>query len=107
MTIRYDLAMHSLYAGQPYGCLDQTYEGINWFGEEKDKPSKKKLEAEWKKIEADVLKQERNQSRQRLYPTTEELLVALWEQSVEIDGVTSEAIEDIQARRLAVKKEIP
>jgi hypothetical protein len=106
MTIRYDLAMHDLYAGRQYGCQDETYEGIIWL-EEEAKPTREELEAHWATIEDREVNRQINHNRKFSYPTTEELIVALWEKLVEVDGVTSDAIAEIQTRRLAVKQQFP
>ncbi|MAE55392.1 MAG: hypothetical protein CMK23_05315 [Porticoccaceae bacterium] len=105
-TVRYDLAMHSLCAGKFYGCKDTTYEGITW-NDEGSMPTREALETEWSRIQVESEKAERNMNRIVRYPSTDELLVALWEKLVETDGLTSDAIAEIQARRQAVKNEIP
>lgn len=104
-TVRYDLAMHSLCAGKFYGCADTTYEGITW-NDEGSMPTREALETEWARIEEESIKMERNMDRLVRYPSTEELIVALWEKLVETDGLTSDDIAAIQTRRLAVKAEI-
>lgn len=104
-TVRYDLAMHSLCAGKLYGCTDTTYEGITW-NDEGTMPTREALETEWTRIEAESLTNERNMNRLVRYPSTDELVVALWEKLVETDGLTSDDIAAIQTRRQAVKSEI-
>jgi len=105
-TVKYDLAMHSLCAGKQYGCMDETYEGIVW-NDEGDKPTQEQLETEWAKIEAQATIDTRNMSRIERYPSTDQLIVAMWEKLVETDGLTSDDIADIQTQRLAVKSEFP
>lgn len=104
-TVRYDLAMHSLCTGKLYGCTDTTYEGIIW-NDEGTMPTREALETEWTRIEAEMIATERNMSRAFRYPSIDELVVALWEKLVETDGLTSDDIAAIQARRQAVKSEI-
>lgn len=104
-TVRYDLAMHSLCTGKLYGCIDTTYEGITW-NDEGTIPTREALETEWTRIEAEMTATERNMSRAFRYPSTDELIVALWEKLVETDGLTSDDIAAIQTRRQAVKDEI-
>jgi len=107
MTVRFDLAMHSLCAGKLYGCADTTYEGITWNEPTEPKPSREALEAEWANIASQMQAQERNMNRRFAYPTIDELVVALWEKLVETDGLTSDAIATLQAKRQQVKNDIP
>lgn len=105
-TVRYDLAMHSLCAGQLYGCLDATYEGIIWNETESNQPTREELETEWTRISVEAAARERAMERFMRYPSTDELIVALWEKLVETDGLTSDDIAALQTRRQAVKDEI-
>ena len=104
--VRYDLAMHSLYAGRNYGCTGPNYEDIKWY-EGAVKPTAEVLEAEWAKIEAETNAKFVAQNRFLAYPSTDELIVALWEKLVETDGLTSPAIVALQERRLQVKADFP
>lgn len=106
MTIRYDLAMHHAYAGRQYGCVDTTYEGINWF-EDEPKPTREELEGIWETIKDAEAARERNTLRSMAYPTTDELVVALWEKFVENRSDAAEKIAELQERRLAVKAQFP
>lgn len=105
-AVRYDLAMHSLNDGWLYQCLDTTYESITML-DDNPKPTATALEAEWTAMEARRVAQERDMNRMMKYPGTDELIVALWEKLVETDGLTSDAIAALQAKRQAVKNEIP
>lgn len=107
MTIKYDQAMHHGYAGKMYGCVDETYEGINWFEEDEPKPTREELEAIWETIKDVETNRALDDERKMAYPTTEELVVALWEKLVETDGLTSQAISDLQQLRLSVKQQFP
>ena len=107
MTVRYDEAMHHAHAGKNYGCTGPNYEDIQWFEEDEAKPTAASLETVWEEIRGDIETRELNLSRSMAYPTTQELLVALWEKLVEVDGLTSDDIADIQARRTQVKADHP
>lgn len=106
MTIRYDLAMHHAFAGRQYGCVGDKYEDINWY-EETPKPTKKELEAIWKSIEGEHITRDRNHKRQMSYPSTDELVVALWEKFVEQRPEADLKLIELQNRRQAVKELFP
>lgn len=106
MTVRYDIAMHRLYAGRQYGVNGPNYDDINWF-EDVPKPTAEELEAWWNANATAEANKMVDAERRMGYPTTDELIVALWEKLVEVDGLTSDAIADIQARRLSVKQQYP
>ena len=106
-AVRYDLAMHHAHAGKQYGCQDTTYEGITWMEENETKPTAAELEAVWTTIQADEEAQMVAANRRIAYPTIDELVVALWEKIVEVDGTTSTDIAEIQTRRTQVKTDFP
>lgn len=106
MTIRYDLAMHHAFAGRQYGCVGSDYEDINWY-EETPKPTKKNLETIWESIKDEIEVRSRNQKRQMAYPTTDELVVALWEKFVEQRVDADLKLIELQNRRQAVKELFP
>lgn len=105
--VRFDLAIHSLCRGKMFGVGDITYESIVWHEPNEPKPSREALEAEWEAIKADVAAQTRVMGRRMAYPSIDELVVALWEKLVETDGLTSDAITTLQAKRQQVKNDIP
>ena len=105
-AVRYDLAMHSLNDGWLYQCLDTTYESITML-DDNPKPTAEALEAEWAAMETKRVAHERDMARRFAYPDLDELVVAMWEKLVETDGLTSDDIAAIQAKRVAVKKELP
>tara|TARA_B100001287_G_scaffold70196_1_gene57787 strand:+ start:856 stop:1185 length:330 start_codon:yes stop_codon:yes gene_type:complete len=103
----YAQAMHSLCAGKMWGIGEEnTYESITW-NDEGQQPTKEALDAEWTKMVAENADMKRKMDRMFAYPGIEELVVAMWEKLVETDGLTSDDIAAIQAKRVAVKKEIP
>ena len=105
--VRYDEAMHHAYAGKQYGCMGSTYEGITWLEEDEPKPTAKQLEAIWDEIKADYKAAQVGFARKMAYPSIEELTVAMWEKMVETDGLSSDAITAIQAKRAQVKSDNP
>ena len=107
MTVRYDECMHHAHAGKQYGCAGPNYDDITWLEENEAKPTQAELDAVWAEIGTDI--ENRDIDRQRFieYPATQELLIALWEKLVEVDGLTSDDIADIQARRTQVKADNP
>ena len=103
----YAQAMHSLCAGKMWGIGEaNTYESIIW-NDEGEKPTQEALDAEWAKMVAEGAEIKRKQDRMFSYPPIDDLVVAMWEKLVETDGLTSDDIAAIQAKRVAVKKEIP
>ena len=104
--VRYDEAMHHAYAGKQYGCMGSTYEGITWRNR-RAKAHGEQLEAIWDEISADYKATQVGFARKTAYPTIEELTVALWEKMVETDGLSSDAITAIQAKRAQVKSDNP
>ena len=104
--IRYDQAMHHAYAGKQYGCMGPAYEDITWL-EDDPMPTREELEAIWNDIKADYNAEVIGFARKMNYPSTEELIVAMWEKMVEVDGITSDDIAAIQAKRMQVKADNP
>ena len=76
---------------------------ITWDEPDEAKPTQAELDAVWAEIGTDVTNAGIDRDRMIAYPSTQELLVALWEKLVEVDGLTSDDIADIQARRTQVK----
>lgn len=101
--VRYDLAMHDLYAGRAYGCSGPGYDDIVWL-ESGPKPGEDKLREHWFKIRSRQLRGQVSNARALSYPALEQLTVALWEHLVE---GRSDAIEQLQLQRLAVKQQFP
>ena len=97
--------MHRFYAGRQYGVRGPNYEDISWF-EETPKPTREELAGLWDQIKDEVaLRRVWDQrSQPGKYPSKEELIVALWEKVVE---GKSEYADELQARRLEIKKEFP
>lgn len=105
--IRYDEAMHHAHAGKQYGCAGPAYEDITWMETDEPKPTAASLEAIWNTIKADYNNDIIDMNRRMEYPTVEELVVALWEKLVEVDGLTSTDIAAIETRRTQVKEDHP
>lgn len=105
--VRYDEAMHHAYAGKQYGCMGTTYEDITWLETDEPKPTKEQLEAIWDEIKDDYKARQVGFARKMAYPSIEELTVAMWEKMVETDGLSSDAITAIQAKRAQVKSDNP
>lgn len=105
--IRYDEAMHHAHAGKQYGCVGPAYADINWLETDEPKPTAASLEAVWNTIKADYNKRILDDTRRMVYPSTHDLVVALWEKLVEVDGLTSTDITALQAKRLQVKTDNP
>ena len=90
-------------AGKQYGCAGPAY-GITWMETDEPKPTAASLEAIWNTIKADYNNDIIDMNRRIEYPTVEELVVALWEKLVEVDGLTSSDIAAIETRRTQVKR---
>ena len=105
--VRYDLCMHHAHSGKQYGCSDFSYEGITWLETTEPKPTQEELEAVWETIKVSEADKEVAQVRSMAYPTLDQLIVALWEKLVEVDGLTSDDIAALQALRLQVKANNP
>jgi len=105
--IRYDEAMHHAYAGKRYGCVGPSYEDITWMETDEPKPTAASLEAVWNSIKTDYANNIVDDQRRLEYPSTDELVVALWEKLVETDGLSTTDIDAIQARRVQVKADHP
>ncbi len=82
MNIKYDECMHHAYAGKMYGCVDSTYEGINWSQEGEPKPTKEELEAVWETIKSAVSLMNTHTERSLAYPSVGEQLDALFHAGV-------------------------
>lgn len=105
--IRYDEAMHHAHAGKQYGCVGPAYNDINWLEPDEPKPTAASLEAVWNTIKTDYNKQLLDGNRRMEYPMIADLVVALWEKLVEVDGLTSTDIAALQAKRAQVKADYP
>ena len=106
-TVRYDECMHHAHAGKQYGCAGPNYEDITWNEPDEAKPTQAELDAVWAEIGTDITNKGIDLNRMVAYPSTQELIVALWEKLVETDGLTSDAIAAIQAKRAHVKSDNP
>lgn len=105
--IRYDEAMHHAHAGKQYGVVGPAYEDITWSEPDEPKPTAASLEAVWNTIKTDYANRIVDDQRRLEYPSTDELIVALWEKLVETDGLSTTDIDAIQARRVQVKEDHP
>jgi hypothetical protein len=82
MNIKYDECMHNAYAGKMYGCVDSTYEGVNWFEEVEPKPTKEELEAVWETIKSAVSLRNTHTERSLAYPSVGDQMDALFHAGV-------------------------
>ena len=70
-------------------------------------PTPDDIDAEHEAIVSNRWKTQHIEHRKASYPSIDELVVALWENLVEEDGLSSELIDSIQERRNQVKQDIP
>lgn len=97
--------MHEFYAGRQYGVRGPKYEDITWL-EEEPKPTVEELTELWYKIRDKVVSKKIAGQRTLPgeYPTTDELVVALWEKYEEN---RPEAAAALQKRREEIKARYP
>ncbi len=83
---------------------DQTYENIVWFEDDFVPPTKEEVAAELERLNSDWESKEYSRTRESMYPSEKDLIVALWEMVVEN---RPEAANYLQENRDAVKNFIP
>lgn len=97
--------MHKFYAGRQYGVRGPNYEDITWL-ESEPMPSREELLAKWDTIKDQVAARRVAQARSTpgMYPSKDEMIVALWEMVVEGRPETAQAL---QTRREEIKALFP
>lgn len=97
--------MHRFYAGRQYGVRGPNYDDISWF-EDSPKPSREELTELWQEIKESVTVEKvyRQRTLPGRYPSREDMIVALWEKVIE---GKSEFADELQAKRLEIKKQFP
>ncbi len=83
-----------------------SYSEVNWTGND-TKPTEVEIEEQYQEIVDNAYITQHVINRPGLYPTTDELVVALWEKLVETDGLTSDSIIALQDARILVKQKCP
>jgi hypothetical protein len=83
-----------------------SYDELEWF-DQSAKPTPAQVNEQYQEYVSNLWKTEHVAVRSSEYPTTDELIVALWEKLVETDGLTSAKITEIQNKRNAVKEKYP
>jgi hypothetical protein len=84
----------------------EGYDDFEWF-ETEPKPTADEIETLYNNWVDNYHLIQHIETRKSLYPSTDELIVALWEKLVEQNGLTSEKILEIQSKRLEVKQSVP
>tara|TARA_B100000029_G_scaffold469227_1_gene506941 strand:- start:1540 stop:1863 length:324 start_codon:yes stop_codon:yes gene_type:complete len=95
-----------MHPGQWFGWSDsknKVYENLVIHGDQ-EKPTKEFLESEASRLQAEYDSQEYARNRKAEYPTTDELVVALWEAVIEERMASS---IDLQGKRTAIKEKYP
>ena len=83
-----------------------SYSEVNWI--DKDiAPTDAEIETQYQDIVDNSYKTEHSRNRKPVYPSTDSLVVALWEKLVELDGLSSTAIDEIQEERVSIKEKFP
>lgn len=97
--------MHEYYAGRQYGVRGPRYEDITWL-ENEPKPTVEELTNLWYEIQDKVKSKKVSEARTQPgeYPTTDELIVALWEKYEE---GRPEYADELQKRRESIKAKYP
>lgn len=83
-----------------------SYEEFEWH-EESPKPTEEEIETLYDEWIDGLYAYQHIETRKLQYPTTDELIVALWEKLVEEDSLSSDLIDTLQAKRLQVKQDVP
>ena len=86
--------------------LAMSYDDLVW-NDSTDVPTPEDIKTQYDIITSNRWKTQHADVRKALYPSVDELIVALWEKLVETDGLSSELIDSIQAQRLQVKSDAP
>lgn len=104
-NIDFGEVMHQFYAGRLYGVKGPNYEDITWM-ESEPMPSKEELAEKWELIKEKVNLRKLHQMRSApgMYPSKDDMIVALWERIVE---GRPEFSEELQQRRLEIKEKFP
>ena len=97
--------VQKIYPGWQGVVWGNSYEGIKPHElETRPIPTLEELEKAWASMQDEIALEEILRKRKAEYPTTDELVVALWESIVE---GRNEALASLQEKRLAVKKKYP
>jgi hypothetical protein len=83
---------------------DQAYENIVWLEDNFVPPTKEQVDAELERLNSDWESKKYSRTRESIYPSEKDLIVALWEMVVEN---RPEAANYLQENRDAVKNQIP
>jgi hypothetical protein len=75
-----------------------------WFSPDIPQPTQDEIDAEIARLQAEYDAQEYARNRKNEYPTTDDLVVALWEAVIEERMAGS---IDLQAKRTAIKEKYP
>jgi len=95
-----------LHTGQWFGWSDsknKVYENLVIHGGQ-EKPTQEFLESELARLQSEYDAQDYARNRQAEYPSTDDLIVALWENVVE---ERASAVVSLEADRQAVKAKYP
>ena len=99
--IQHVVYWHTQHDGSAW---EHPYEGLIWENTEIPKPSKEEI-AQWEVEFSTVLLNDKNSGLRAMhYPSIDELIVAMWKQTVEGD---STSMNELQAKRLSVKAAYP
>lgn len=94
-------AILALRPGAQFSTHDDT---IIWHDTEQDQPSDSEIAEKEAELQAEYDAQEYARNRKNEYPTTDELVVALWEAVIEERMASS---IDLQGKRTAIKEKYP
>jgi hypothetical protein len=83
-----------------------SYAELEWF-DSSPRPTPDEVNQQYQEYVSNLWKTEHVAIRASEYPTTDELIVALWEKLVEQDGLTSPRIEELQDKRNSIKEKYP
>lgn len=104
-TIDFGEVMHRYYAGKQYGVRGPNYEDITWL-ESDPQPTREELAALWENIKDEIALRKVHDLRSTPgnYPSTDQLIVALWEKIMEGNNGPADAL---QAKRAEIKSQFP
>jgi hypothetical protein len=94
-------AIRSLAPGASYSIIGDE---IVWNSPNIPQPTQEEIDAEIARLQAEYDSQEYARNRKEEYPTTDELIVALWEAVIEERMASS---IDLQGKRTAIKEKYP
>lgn len=106
IKIRKVIELHYSDKNCKFPDIGISYEEFEW-NEEDPKPTEEQIESLYDEWVDSIHLSQHIETRKSQYPSTDELIVALWEKLVEQDGLSSELIDSLQARRIVVKESIP